>query len=110
MPVLINSPAQQFAPLQAAIGVNLTNPWVLQLLLPGNNDNDVRARALVLVFVDFGPGVAGRTFAMTQERAFYDRSGWIIRYAGNPQDIIRVVPFYDYPNLVVQAFNIPGLT
>lgn len=101
MGVIINQPVQRLAFVQAAAGISIPKPALLFLFLPGNNDNDVRLRGLILIFVAGFPPPLNNTWAFFQARPNYERNGYIIPFGLQATDIIRFVPFFDYTTCVI---------
>lgn len=101
MAVIYNGIGERYVPIQRAVSVSNQNPWVLLVKFSPIQQGDIRVRGSVFVFRNLTGTAIGDFFAYEQFRQSNDRAGYIIRWASSTSDLISIVPYYDFPQVVI---------
>lgn len=101
MPLLYDGPAQQYVVVQAPTQLVNQATWLVALKFEPVQQSVINIRAFCFVFRNYSSTSLGDFFSRDEFRTSNDRCVHIFRYTSNPQDLISVVPLYDFTRLRV---------
>lgn len=101
MALIYDGAGQQYVPIQRQVSANFTTPWVVFIKYFPLNENIISARGVCYVFKNLSATALAEFFAIEQPRQFNDRNAHIMRFQANTNDLIRVVPYYDFTRIQI---------
>lgn len=106
MPLIYDGIGERFVVIQRPVSGSLSNPWLLFVKFFPVQQGVIPIRASVYIFKNLSATALAEFFTLEQYRQSNDRCGYIQRWNTTANDIVQVVPYYDFPR--VQIWTEPG--
>lgn len=103
MPTIYSGPCERLQFIQFPAGSAFAAPWVLLIGFDTEQPSDVRFRGSAFWYRDQSVLGVALPFAYANLRCHSDRSAFILSPALKATDIIRLVPFYDFDNVLISV-------
>lgn len=101
MALIYDGIGEQYLPIQRPVSGTFSNPWILFVKFFPVQQIDIRPRGSVFIFKNLSATALAEFFTLEQHRQTNDRAGYIIRWNTTANDLVSVVPYYDFTRVQI---------